>query len=108
MVVARTGVFLAARSTAPARHQRVSRSLLDAWLRRCLSDSLESGFEKIALFVDPSGMPTHAARQLTDGRWTSKLGASVDIEHSLRDLEGDQYGRVALVLRRPVKRQEGA
>src|SRR5438309_2256754 len=29
--------------------------------------SLESGFEKVALFADAAGVPTHAARQLPSG-----------------------------------------
>jgi hypothetical protein len=40
---------------------------------RCADGQLEAGFEKIALYwLD--GKPTHAARQLPDGSWTSKLG----------------------------------
>ncbi len=46
----------------------------------CPDERLEPGFEKIALYG--SGlMYTHAARQLTDGKWTSKLGKAEDIEH---------------------------
>jgi hypothetical protein len=67
----------------------------------CPSDSLEPGFEKVALFVGADGLPSHAARQLPDGRWTSKLGRLEDIEHTLQDLSGDAYGTVAVVLRRP-------
>jgi hypothetical protein len=37
------------------------------------TESGEPGFEKVALFADPGGVPTHAARQLPSGRWTSKL-----------------------------------
>src|SRR5258708_4606798 len=33
----------------------------------CDDDSLELGFEKIALFADADGAPTHAALQLLDG-----------------------------------------
>ena len=40
----------------------------------------------------------HVARQLESGLWTSKLGLSVDISHSLHDLEGDTYGEVAALL----------
>jgi hypothetical protein len=68
----------------------------------CPSADLELGMEKIALFADAAGIPTHAARQLPTGRWTSKLGVLVDIEHELTDLEGTEYGSVALVMRRPV------
>jgi hypothetical protein len=66
----------------------------------CAGEELEPGFEKVALFADEDGTPTHAARQLPNGRWTSKLGRSVDIEHGLHDLEGVSYGAVVLVMRR--------
>lgn len=66
----------------------------------CIESGLEPGFEKVALYTD-GDEPTHAARQLPDGRWTSKLGRQVDIEHvELGCLEGNYYGRVALILRR--------
>jgi hypothetical protein len=68
----------------------------------CGGEEFEPGFEKVALFATPQGVPTHAARQLPNGRWTSKLGKSEDIEHALRDLEGDLYGTVVLVMRRPI------
>jgi hypothetical protein len=54
------------------------------------------------LFADAAGIPTHAARQLTSGAWTSKLGNAADIEHELRALEGEIYGVVALILKRPM------
>ncbi len=62
----------------------------------------EAGVEKVALFADVDGRPTHAARQLSSGRWTSKLGKAEDIEHGLHDLEGTVYGTVTLVMKRPV------
>lgn len=68
--------------------------------------NLEPGFEKIALYIDPSGTPTHAARQLSDGRWTSKLGDFEDIEHdTVNDVTGPCYGTIACYLRRPLKRK---
>jgi hypothetical protein len=54
----------------------------------CGSEDLAPGTEKIALFTDSAGVPTHAARQLANGRWTSKIGKLEDIEHDLHDLEG--------------------
>jgi len=54
----------------------------------------------VALFVDESGLVTHAARWLGRDRWTSKLGSDVDIEHGHTGLEGDVYGRVAQLLSR--------
>src|SRR5579871_4456795 len=66
----------------------------------CEQADPETGFEKIALFADAEGRPTHAARQLSDGTWTSKLGLSEDIQHGLADLVGDVYGSVVLILNR--------
>ena len=64
-------------------------------------DADESTVEMVAIYARPDGIPTHAARQLPSGRWTSKCGAGVDIEHELDGLEGDLYGSVVLVLGRP-------
>src|SRR5262245_4177652 len=60
----------------------------------CASENLETGYEKVALFAHAQGRPTHAARQLPNGRWTSELGRREDIEHALHDLGGDLYGTV--------------
>jgi hypothetical protein len=68
----------------------------------CASAEPETGFEKIALFADGRGNPKHAARQLPNGRWTSKLGQLDDIEHDLCDLEGAEYGLVLRVMRRAL------
>lgn len=68
----------------------------------CPGDELEPGFEKIALFANEQGIPKHAARQRTSGRWTSKLGRLEDIDHALRDLEGTLYGLVVLIMKRPL------
>ena len=68
---------------------------------RCGSAELEPGFDKIAVFIDATSRPTHAARQLPTGTWTSKLGRSEDIEHELSALEGTQYGSVAVIMTRP-------
>jgi len=84
---------------------------LDAFVRTfqvfgyevCDSAVLERGFEKIAIFADPAGTPTHIARQLSSGRWTSKLGNLEDIEHDLRGLEGRSYGAVSQILRKPIQ-----
>ena len=68
---------------------------------RCDDATLEAGFEKIAIYVDAEGIPSHAARQLPSGEWKSKLGKLEDIEHdTLSALEGDAYGTVALIMKR--------
>lgn len=60
----------------------------------CGDDALVLGHEKIALYA-LAGAPTHAARQLESGKWTSKLGGAHDIEHvDPYVLEGSEYGTV--------------
>jgi HAMP domain-containing protein len=75
----------------------------------CKTDKLEKSFEKVAIFVStkdeiyaPKGSVTHMARQLSDGKWTSKLGKDVDISHNtLQAIEGKVYGIVKQILKRP-------
>lgn len=69
----------------------------------CDSRDPEVECEKVALYVGRDYLVLHAARQLQDGRWTSKLGSSFDIAHSLTGLEGPEYGFVAQILKRPVR-----
>ena len=40
----------------------------------CQDGNWEDGYIKIALFVDDQNIPTHAARLLSNDRWTSKCG----------------------------------
>ena len=59
----------------------------------CSDGILEEGIEKITIYGTAECVPTHVARQLSDGRWTSKLGDLKDIEHaSLDDLADGLYG----------------
>lgn len=67
---------------------------------RCADGTHEPGFEKIAIYAK-SKVPTHAARQLESGRWTSRLGPDEDVEHDLADLNGRRYGQSVVFLRRP-------
>jgi hypothetical protein len=67
----------------------------------CADGEPGQGFEKIALYAQ-GNKPTHAAKQLANGRWSSKLGLNVDIEHALDGLEGKRYGKVVMFFRRPV------
>lgn len=66
----------------------------------CQDTRHEKGFEKIAIYVDSNGKPTHAARQLSSGKWTSKLGELEDIEHNSLDSLAE-YGTVAVFMKRP-------
>ncbi len=65
----------------------------------CASEDLEQDFEKIAIFSLGSA-PTHAAKQLDNGVWSSKLGKSFDISHDLHGIENEEYGKVAFVMKR--------
>jgi hypothetical protein len=70
---------------------------------RCPTGELEPEHEKVALFADAAGTPTHVARQLPTGRWSSKLGLLADIEHSLPDLDGGAYGSVVEFMKRRTR-----
>lgn len=67
---------------------------------------LDVDFEKVAIYAIESEV-RHMARQLSDGKWTSKLGSQIndpDICHdNLEMLEGGRYGRVACIMRRRRK-----
>jgi hypothetical protein len=69
--------------------------------RLCASGDLEVGVEKIAIYANEAGTYEHAARQLEDGFWTSKIGRNEDIRHGLLQLEGKEYGKVVAFMSRP-------
>ncbi len=71
----------------------------------CDTPEYEDGLEKIAIYVNADGKPTHAARQLPSSYWSSKLGQSYDIEHDLEGVSGTQYGSVSVIMKRPRKIQ---
>jgi len=69
---------------------------------RSANGDFVAGVEKVAIFVDEATIPAHASRQLENGRWTSKLGREIDIEHhSVEGVCGPAYGRVGCFLERP-------
>lgn len=66
----------------------------------CAGSQVEPGFDKVALYADGEEW-THAARQLEDGKWTSKLGRNEDIEHNTPEAVSDtQYGQVICFMKR--------
>ena len=71
----------------------------------CDNCDFEEGYRKIALYVKPGTTEcTHASRQLSNGKWTSKLGYSNDIQHgSPYSIEGDVYGDVHCIMKRVHK-----
>ena len=65
------------------------------WLRyqKCHSPRLEADYQKVALYGS-TGLWKHAALQMPNGRWRSKLGIGPLIEHETpRGLSGETYGR---------------
>jgi hypothetical protein len=73
----------------------------------CEDGEYETGFEKVAIYADQNGEPTHMARQLNSGAWTSKLGSLEDIEHAkLSGIEEATYGHVVLFLKRMFRSKE--
>lgn len=71
----------------------------------CPDGALEPGVEKVAIYFDRHKQEvSHAARQLPNGHWTSKLGRGRDIEHNTLDAlegeQGDSYGVVVKFMRR--------
>jgi hypothetical protein len=66
----------------------------------CADGSQEIGIEKIAIYADGDEY-LHAARQLENGQWTSKMGPDEDIQHnSPDDLAGPAFGQVAAFMKR--------
>lgn len=90
--------------------------------RPCADGNLEDGWEKIAIYGIPDPeLPDgpilfqHAARQLPNGLWTSKLGWGKDITHTSLDVlcgEGEisdgyfRYGYPVIYMRRPRHAEE--
>jgi hypothetical protein len=68
----------------------------------CDTGVAETGFEKAAVYAK-GGVPTHVAKQLPGGRWSSKLGKDCVVSHATpAGLEGAVYGQVVAYLRRPA------
>jgi hypothetical protein len=65
----------------------------------CTNSNFERRFEKVAIFVNCLNV-THAARQLGNGRWSSKIGSSELIEHDLGAIAGGIYGDVQQIMQR--------
>jgi hypothetical protein len=72
---------------------------------RCQDSSLDPKLEKIAIYANQWGFFEHAARQLPDGRWTSKMAEDEDIIHDdLQSLTGEHAGTPVYFMSRERKR----
>lgn len=63
----------------------------------CPDGGLETDFEKVVLY-GTALFYTHVARQLPNGKWTSKLGRAEDIEHDTPE------DAVLRFMKRPIKK----
>lgn len=57
--------------------------------------------ERIVLYLDGLGNPTHAARQLETGDWAAKIGPQWDVEHQKNAFCGGDYGNASIMFERP-------
>lgn len=70
---------------------------------KCDNQDFEEGWIKIVIYADDKNEFTHVARQLPNGKWTSKLGDWEDIEHeSPQVLAGKSYGKPTVVMGKKV------
>ena len=68
----------------------------------CADGSFEPGFEKIAIYTNASGGIEHAARQLANGRWASKMGTEEDISHESPESLSGGYGNPTHYMRKAI------
>ena len=67
---------------------------------QCNDSRLENGYQKVALY-EQQGCWTHAAIQMPNGRWRSKMGQGPVIEHqSPQSLSSGTYGEPTIYMRR--------
>lgn len=67
----------------------------------CDIGTFEAGFEKIALYAKRD-IVMHAAKQIGDEVWVSKLGRLEDIQHELLALDGPDYGSAVAFLKKVI------
>lgn len=67
----------------------------------CNNGKFEKKYLKIAIFTK-DGIPQHAARQLNESEWTSKLGHSYDVRHTLESMNGGEYGNVSQFMKKQI------
>jgi hypothetical protein len=70
----------------------------------CSDSAVELGFEKVAVYAIGPMEYTHTARQMPSGKWTSKLGVDVLIEHdTAEDVAEGAYGTLSQFMKRPLQ-----
>ncbi|TDX84410.1 DUF7689 domain-containing protein [Epilithonimonas xixisoli] len=69
----------------------------------CFDESFEEGKEKVVIYLNSNEEPTHAAKQIDNNFWSSKLGPHNDVSHSLFALEDGVYGNARIFMKRDRK-----
>jgi hypothetical protein len=103
-----TGGFLIAAMNKMLENVHLTSSQLDSMVKKhlrgytkCDTGEQEIGYEKVAIYEHPVFDVQHAARQLQNGRWTSKIGEWEDISHRTPQcMECDDYGEVVQYMKR--------
>lgn len=70
---------------------------------KCDNGEYDEAYLKIAIYTK-NEIPQHAARQLNENMWTSKLGPSNDVRHTLKSMSNGYYGNVAQFMRKKISR----
>jgi len=65
----------------------------------CKDGKLEQDYEKICIY-EKDNLPKHAAKQIPNGNWSSKLGEYFDVEHTESALSGGRYGDISIYMKR--------
>jgi len=68
---------------------------------KCDNADYKEEYLKIAIYTK-KGVPQHAARQLNETEWTSKLGSSHDVRHTLESMKDGYYGNVSQFMRKRI------
>lgn len=68
----------------------------------CDNGNNEIGYEKVAIYCN-NGKPTHAAKQIGENLWTSKLGNQEDVSHTLNAMQNGSYGDATVFMKRKKK-----
>lgn len=72
----------------------------------CENGDHETGYHKVALYIDDDGFWAHAAKQI-GVEWASKLGSEEDIRHATPHCFGGSiYGNVVYFMRKPLEGNE--
>jgi hypothetical protein len=68
--------------------------------KKCKNGCLKIGYDKIAIYCDIKGEPKHASKQLSDGKWSSKLGRMEDVSHTVFSMSDGFYGNITTYMER--------